>query len=101
MLIRKANIIRARSIVNGSPTPAQCETINRVCKSLNMCRRRQSRIYERERERVLFNSRQFVIWNDGCCKRTETRIDTIHNYSNRYFSHYANRKISINLFCDR
>ena len=34
ILIRRANIIRARSIVNGSPTPAQCETINRDCKSL-------------------------------------------------------------------
>ncbi len=34
ILIRNANIIRARSIVNGSPTPAQCETINRDCKSL-------------------------------------------------------------------
>ncbi len=36
ILIRNANIIRARSIVNGSPTPAQCETIKRVCKSLNI-----------------------------------------------------------------
>jgi hypothetical protein len=36
ILIRNANIIRARSIVNGSPTPAQCETINRVCKSLHI-----------------------------------------------------------------
>ncbi len=34
ILIRNANIIRARSIVNGSPTPAQCETINRDCRSL-------------------------------------------------------------------
>jgi len=34
ILILNANIIRARSIVNGSPTPAQCETINRDCKSL-------------------------------------------------------------------
>lgn len=34
ILIRKAKSIRARSIDNGSPTPAQCETIKRVCNSL-------------------------------------------------------------------
>jgi len=34
IFIRKANIIRARSIFNRSPTPAQCETIKRVCRSL-------------------------------------------------------------------
>jgi hypothetical protein len=61
-LIRKANIIRARSIVNGSPTPAQCETINRDCKSLWI---RINIIKAIEKNQ---NSRQFLIGNNGRCK---------------------------------
>ncbi len=56
ILIRNANIIRARSIVNGSPTPAQCETINRDCRSLYI----QNNIRNRKDQ----NLRKFLIGNN-------------------------------------